>query len=245
MKDKKYLVYQIYNKVDNKSYIGCTCNFNGRIKAHKKGKQEWQIDFNQHPENYEVTILEENINEDIAGSREVYYIDLYDAIDNGYNKIRHGNSSTLEVREKMSKSISKAIKGENNPMYGKEPWNKGKHLTEETKKKLSVAMSKYTGENSGMYGKHHTKETRRKISEAKKNISEETRRKMSEAAKHKLGEKNPMFGKHHNEETKNKLSELRKGKIYINNGVDGKFINPDELQKYLDLGYKKGYRHKE
>lgn len=57
-------------------------------------------------------------------------------------------------------------KGESNPMYGK-------HLSEETKKKISEAH------------KNISEETRKKMSEAKKGkrVSEETRNKMSEAKK--------------------------------------------------------------
>lgn len=32
MVEKTYCVYQIYNKVKDKSYIGCTCYFDGRNK---------------------------------------------------------------------------------------------------------------------------------------------------------------------------------------------------------------------
>ena len=84
---------------------------------------------------------------------------------------------------------------------GKPAWNKGKHLSEETRKKLSESRK----------GKHHSEETRKKLSEATKgkHRSEETRKKISEAKK---GENHPMFGKHLSEETRQKLSEANKGK---------------------------------
>lgn len=41
--------------------------------------------------------------------------------------------------------------------------NKGKHLSEETRKKLSEATK---GKNNPLYGKHRSEETRKKISEA-------------------------------------------------------------------------------
>ena len=78
--------------------------------------------------------------------------------------------------------------------------NKGKHRSEEIKKKLSEALK----------GHAVSKEVRRKISEAhkgriisgeqKKKISEETKKKMSEAHK----------GKHQSEETRKKISETLK-----------------------------------
>lgn len=86
--------------------------------------------------------------------------------------------------------------------------NKGKILSEETKRKLSESRK---GKQSGMLGRRHSEETRRKLSESHrgkssghkgKHHSEETRRRMSEAHK----------GKTLSEETKRKLSEAKKGK---------------------------------
>ena len=225
MKDKKYLVYQIYNKVEKKSYIGCTCHFDNRIKEHKKGKYEWQIDFAEHPENFEIHILEYNIEEDKIGLYEKQYIDLYNSINNGYNKRRQGNGITSEIRQKMSETHK-----------GKPTWNKGLTgiCSEETLQKMSEAMK---GENHPMYGKHHTEETIKKISESNKgkrrseetkkklsdahkgktpwnkgkHYTEETLQKMSEAMKGKfVGENHPMYGKHHTEESRRKMADARK-----------------------------------
>ena len=67
---------------------------------------------------------------------------------------------------------------------------KGKHPTEETKRKLSEVNK---GKNNPLYGKHHSEETKRKMSEAKKGrtLSEETKRNISEVLK---GENNPCYG---------------------------------------------------
>ena len=47
--------------------------------------------------------------------------------------------------------------------------NKHKHLSKETKKKISEAKKgKYAGENAYWYGKHHSEESKKKISEANK-----------------------------------------------------------------------------
>jgi hypothetical protein len=52
---------------------------------------------------------------------------------------------------------------------GKEPWNKGKPMSDEQKQKLRESMTgKLTGKRNGMYGKTHSVEARRKISEANK-----------------------------------------------------------------------------
>ena len=61
-------------------------------------------------------------------------------------------------------------------------FKKGKHLSEEHKKKLSEASK---GEKNPMYGKHFSEESKKKMSEAKKGkkLSEETKKKLSEAHK--------------------------------------------------------------
>ena len=71
--------------------------------------------------------------------------------------------------------MAKAHKGEKNPMFGK-------HLSEESKKKLSDAKK----------GKH---------------LSEEHKRKLSDALK---GEKNHNYGKQFSDETRKKMSEAAK-----------------------------------
>ena len=66
--------------------------------------------------------------------------------------------------------------------YNKEDGgNLQKHLSEETKKKISKAKKgKYQGENHPMWGKYHSEESKKKMSEAKKgkHHSEETKKKM-------------------------------------------------------------------
>ena len=105
---------------------------------------------------------------------------------------------------------------------------KGKHRSEETRKKLSAASkgNKYAlghkhseeakkkiaeamkGEKNPFYGKHHTEESKRRNSEAHKGK--------------KLGKDNPFYGKHHSDEVKKKLSEINKVRVkgmrFFNNG---------------------------
>lgn len=64
-----------------------------------------------------------------------------------------------------------ALSGKNNPMYGK-------HLSEETRQKISKSNTGlHCGKDNGMYGKYPSEETRRKISERTS------------------GKNNPMYGK--------------------------------------------------
>lgn len=90
-----------------------------------------------------------------------------------------------------SEHISLHQKGKTGP-------NKGKHLSEETRNKMSDEKK----------GKHFSEEHKKKMSEAKKNMSEETKKKLSEANK----------GKHLSDEARKKIAEARKGKHWYNNG---------------------------
>ena len=66
-------------------------------------------------------------------------------------------------------------------------------------------------------GKHRSEETKKKLSEANKGkkLSEETKKKLSEGQR---GEKNHNYGKPKSNETKNKLSNAFKGLCFFNNG---------------------------
>ena len=75
----------------------------------------------------------------------------------------------------------------------------------------SAGNSYAKGNKQPNKGKHLSEETRRKMSESLKGrtLSEEHRRKLSESLR---GENHPFFGKHHTEESRRKMSESRKGR---------------------------------
>jgi hypothetical protein len=66
--------------------------------------------------------------------------------------------------------------------------------------------------------------------------SKETRLKMSKIHK---GNKY-CLGKKTSKETKQKLSEIRKQLIWVNNNIQSKRIKKDDIQNYLNIGYKLG-----
>ena len=130
---------------------------------------------------------------------------------------------------KISSERAKQNVGEKNPNYGNHKLAGanhplyGKHLSEETRKKLSdKAKCRVMSE-----------ETKQKIADANRGSrrTDEQRARMSDAAKrkylnpdnHLCGEKHPMYGKHHSEETKKKISEANSGSrngSYGKTGID-------------------------
>ena len=75
-------------------------------------------------------------------------------------------------------------------------------MSDETRRKLSIANS---DENNSMYGKHHTEETKERLRQANlgKILSEEHKQKISDTLKGiRCGEDNPMYGRHHSEQSK-------------------------------------------
>lgn len=116
-----------------------------------------------------------------AGAVEKLFIALYDSTnpDKGYNHSIGGECgfSGMHHSAETRRELSEALKGANNPNYGK-------HLSAETRRKISEARKNLSVETRiklsearkkqtpPMMGKHHSNETRLKISESLKgNIS--------------------------------------------------------------------------
>lgn len=93
--------------------------------------------------------------------------------------LRTGSKLSKETRKKMSKTQkevqnrpeikkrkSEASSGENNPMYGKNPYD---YMSEETKENLrKIKSENSSGKKNPMYGKSHSEKTKRKISNTRK-----------------------------------------------------------------------------
>lgn len=142
----------------------------------------------------------------------------------------HMNPS-LETRQK----ISEKLKGRTLSIESRNKISlklKGRSFTEEHKRKLSEShIGRYDGEKNpmynkgykiagqknGMYGKHHSEEAKRKISEATK-------------------------GTKVSDERKKILSESMLGRIFIHNDEKSIRIYEEELDYYLQFGYKRGRR---
>lgn len=108
--------------------------------------------------------------------------------------VHTGKKASLESRQKMSRTRTGLLKGDKSPIRGRPSAFKGRHHTDEAKKRISKAKSgrSLTMEHrkkigDGLRGKVFSEDHKRKISEANmgKMVSEETRRRQSDVRKGK------------------------------------------------------------
>lgn len=117
------------NKINNKKYIGITCQEPQQRWRNGKGYKNGYFSnaINKYGwDNFEHTILAEGLPEEFAKQMEMVYIEEYKTMDSkyGYNLCEGGNLTTgyhhtEEARKKMSLAKKGIFEGENNPMYGR------------------------------------------------------------------------------------------------------------------------------
>lgn len=233
-------VYCIINKINDKKYVGSSIDIEKRWQQHKS-----DLGRRCHA-NYHLQKAWDKYGEENFEFRVLVYTDPDEAValeDNllknypdlfEYNISRDATAPMLG-RVHLEESKQKISKA----LSGENNPNFGKHRSKETKRKLSEALS---GENNPNFGKHPTEATRAKMSKAQsgenhplfgKHHREETRAKMSKAL---LGENNPFFGKAHSEETRAKMKESHLGdKNYNWKNIPEEKIN--EMKSLREQGY--------
>lgn len=134
------------------------------------------------------------------------------------------------VSEKTKQKLSENAK--NNPNYGM----KGKHFTEEAKKKISIAkLGKHTKASGTIYVTNDINEIRVSADELQKYLDNgwhRGRKKFTDEACKNIS-KGHKGQKAHN-----------KGKIWVTDGIHNKFIFEDEFLEYEKQGYHKGMKPK-
>ena len=122
---------------------------------------------------------------------EKYFVAEYDTFNNGYNMDKGGTDGVSFHTEETKKRISEKVSGKNNPMYGnKRKGLNGWKWSEESKQRSSeIHMGLMAGDKHPNWGKHLSEDTRRKISKANKgNIGPNLGKPMSDLTKKKLSE---------------------------------------------------------
>ncbi|MCC8068725.1 MAG: GIY-YIG nuclease family protein [Ruminococcus sp.] len=168
---KNYIIYLHKNKINNKVYIGQTCQKPEYRWNNGEGYKRQPYFYNAIKKygwnNFEHIILETNLTQEEANEKEKYYIQYYHSNETqyGYN-MREGGKEDFKCKKEVGLKISKTAKG---------------HITsEETKQKISKANS---GKISWVKGKHLSEEHKRHISKSKqgKKFSQEHKQYLSEA----------------------------------------------------------------
>lgn len=214
-----HLIYRITNRRNGKIYIGKHTTKNpydgylGSGKAIKLAIEKYKS------ENFIKEILYCFIDETEAYLKEEELVtqefvernDTYNMMPGGKGAssgegcLWYGKHHTQEAKDKISNSLKGKYVGENSPNFGKPSPMRGKHLSQDTRNKMSQNHADVSGEKNPMYGKKHTPETRNKISQNHRDCS---------------GEKNPMYGKPRSQETKDKISKANKGKRHTQETKD-------------------------
>ena len=120
----KGIIYKAWNSKSNKIYIGQTIQtLKERIRQHYKfAKEKHNYKFSNalnkyNREDWEWTILEENLEINILNEKEIYYINFYNSFNIGYNSTpggterfeRNGLQSTLENIQILYNIITKEV----------------------------------------------------------------------------------------------------------------------------------------
>lgn len=165
------VIYKWTCKLNNKSYIGQTVNENARYKSHKKclgnyhGKNHFHCALNKYSneEDWDYSIIEDNVPVEKLNERECFWISFYDSARNGYNSTYGGGQMifTEDVKRKMSETRK-----------GRIPWNKGIKMSDKFRETCSKAFK----------GRKYSEATRRRIGEGRKKwkLSEESVNKIKE-----------------------------------------------------------------
>lgn len=167
-----HYIYRITNLVNGKTYIGqhkykkLNDSYMGSGRLIKKAIRKYGI------ENFKKEILEFDIpTVELTNDWEQMYILFERAKGKAEYNIANGGNGKGTVSKETKRKLSEINKGYKHPNYGK-------HLSEETKLKISKSEK----------GKCVSSETRRKSSESHKgkHLPEEQKRKISESVKGKV-----------------------------------------------------------
>lgn len=92
----KYYVYKVNNIITDENYIGVTSDYIERVKDHLQRSnslngQKFQNALSTYPiENFKWEIIDSTNSKQELAFKEIYYIQKYDCISNGYNSDRGG-----------------------------------------------------------------------------------------------------------------------------------------------------------
>lgn len=150
MEDKLGVIYKITNMVNGKAYIGQTVDFQRRKRNHLNATTKYSIHkaFDKYGiENFEWSIIEDNIPKDKLDEREIYWIDYYDTYNNGYNETRGGDNAESLVNWIKNNPEEVLNNARNGLKYAEEYWKqhpgkREKQIREAQKQGVRAVMRK-------------------------------------------------------------------------------------------------------
>jgi group I intron endonuclease len=167
--DSCYSVYCFTNKINNKKYIGLTCNIKIRYNQHRKATSRavvFCLAIKKYGfENFEFLILKEGLSLEDAKSFEKKFINEFNSIvPNGYNRTIGGDASvkhSLETIEKIKEKNRIYRLNNPHPMQGRKHSEETKKLIKESALKRKDRLS---GESHWNFGMKHKESTKEKMS---------------------------------------------------------------------------------
>ena len=208
-----------YKSPSGKYYIGQTIEEEKRrrvfLNINKKygGKKIDNARKKYNPENFEYTVLMKITGDNpeevkqYLNTLEIGFIRMYDSYNTGYNSTEGGEGVTgFTFTEETIQKLKDSHKGQI-------AWNKGKIMSESTRKK--IGLSKVGNKN--MLGHKHSEESKKRMSEhLKGKVPPNKGKPMSEEQKNRIKETKKFISG----ETRKRMSDARKGKhrVYTPDG---------------------------
>ena len=225
-------IYETINLINGNKYIGQHASeaFDPNYKG--SGKLLWRAINKYGWDNFSVKMLCPCFSQEELDEEEIMAIAHFNAVESAdyYNLAAGGQTGHLagsrlseDTKLKMSQSHKGLMVGRLNPMYGKTP-------SVQTREKLSRSLhGKLAGSKNPRYGYKMTPEEKSHLSELTS------------------GENNPFYGKKHSAESLAKMRSAKLGdrnpganKVWITKNGENKRVHPDELDVYIQEGWKKG-----
>lgn len=149
-----YMIYKITNKLNSKSYIGQTSQtLSERIKQHIYNKTNiGKVLLNYGINNFDIQVLDISESKEKIDKAERYWIEMYDAINNGYNILKGGVPDKSELNRIKSFSNNKH-RGHTRRWLRKKQIEKEEEFVRKRHEKFLKMM-----ENEGKKNKENNKE---------------------------------------------------------------------------------------
>ena len=216
-------IYIITNTLNNKVYIGQSTNINKRLSKHKRELFS-NTHFNSHLQ------LSYNLHAEQFTFTPLLYcsisdLDLYEIrLIRSYRASERQYGYNNECGGSLNKIVSEETKRKLSlAQTGKTPPNKGVPCTAETKARISASKT-------GCILRPRTEEEKQRISESNKGQKRSDETKLNMSLSHQ-GPRPYQIGRKHSDEAKQKVSEANKGRSAWNRGIATSEEDKEKLRK--------------